>query len=69
MVVLENEILYGQTFELSAEAASPDFVLPIGKAKVERQGNNVTLVAHSRYVGHALEAAKELEAAGIQAEV
>jgi len=69
VVVLENEMLYGQTFPMSAEVASPDYVLPIGKAKIERQGQHVTLVTFSRYVGHALEAAQELEAIGVHAEV
>lgn len=38
VVFLENELLYGQAFPVSDEALDPDFVLPIGKAKVERQG-------------------------------
>lgn len=38
VVVLENEILYGQPFDISEEALSKDFVLPIGKAKIERSG-------------------------------
>lgn len=38
VVVLENEILYGQPFDISEEALSKDFVLPIGKAKIERAG-------------------------------
>ena len=37
VVFLENELLYGQTFELSAEAADKDFVPPIGKAKIEKR--------------------------------
>lgn len=43
MVFLENEVMYGQSFELSNAALSPDFVLPIGKAKVEREGKGVGL--------------------------
>ncbi len=54
---------------LSAEAQDPNFVLPIGKAKVERSGEHVTIVAFSRMVGESLEAAKVLEAEGISCEV
>lgn len=61
MVVLENEILYGSSFEMSTEAMSPDFLVPIGKAKIERHGDHVTLVAHSRMVQICLEAAQEIE--------
>ena len=38
VVLLENEIMYGQSFPMSEEALSPDFVIPIGKAKIEKQG-------------------------------
>ena len=49
---------------------SPDFVLPIGKAKIEREGTDLTIVAHAKMVGHSIEAAKELqEQHGISAEV
>jgi pyruvate dehydrogenase E1 component beta subunit len=66
VVVLENEILYGQTFE--APTAS-NFIVPIGRAKVERRGGDVTITAFSRMVGVALEAAEALAAEGIEAEV
>ncbi|MBW8271425.1 pyruvate dehydrogenase complex E1 component subunit beta [Caldovatus aquaticus] len=66
VVFLEHEILYGQTFECPI---AEDFVLPIGKAKVEREGRDVTLVAHSIAVGLAMQAAEELARAGIEAEV
>ena len=66
VVFLENELLYGQTFEVPDD---PDFVLPIGKAKIERAGSHVTLVAYSRMVQVALEAAELLKAEGIEAEV
>ncbi len=66
VIFLENEILYGQSFEVPTD---PDFVIPIGKAKVERKGKDVTITAFSRMVGVALEAAKMLEADGIDAEV
>ncbi|GAA5852624.1 hypothetical protein JCM3766R1_000062 [Sporobolomyces carnicolor] len=69
VVVLENEILYGQSFTVSKEAQSTDYILPIGKAKVERQGKDVTVVGHSRMVGLALEAAEILKEEGIEVEV
>ena len=69
VVVLENEILYGQSFEVSENVLKSDFVLPIGKAKVEVQGSDITLVAHSRSVGDCIEAAKELAKKGVKAEV
>ncbi len=66
VVFLENEILYGQSFEVPTD---PDFVIPIGRAKVERSGNSVTIVAFSRMVAVALDAAKMLSEEGIDAEV
>jgi pyruvate dehydrogenase E1 component beta subunit len=66
IIFLENEILYGQSFNVPDD---PDFVLPIGKAKIERVGKDVTIVAFSIMVGKALKAAEELAAAGIDAEV
>jgi pyruvate dehydrogenase E1 component beta subunit len=66
IIFLENEILYGQTFECPTDE---DFVLPIGKAKVEREGTDVTLVAFSIMVGTALKAAEALAELGISAEV
>lgn len=69
VVVLENEILYGVQYPMSDEALSKDFVLPIGKAKIERVGNHVTLVAYSKAVEESLEAANELAKKGIEAEV
>lgn len=69
VVCLENEIMYGSPFEISDEALSPDFLIPIGKSKIEREGKHVTLVSHSRYVGHCLEAANELAGIGIEAEI
>ena len=69
-IFLENEITYGQTFELSAEAADKDYLIPPGKAKIEREGKDVTIVAHSRPVGLALEAADILyKSKGVQCEV
>ena len=66
IIFLENEILYGQTFDVPTD---PDFVLPIGKAKIERAGTDVTLVAFSIMVGVALKAADVLAEQGISAEV
>jgi pyruvate dehydrogenase E1 component beta subunit len=70
VVFLENEVLYGQTFTIpDDEWNNADFVHPIGKAKIEREGKDVTVVAFSRPVGYALEAAKKLEQEGISCEV
>src|SRR3954452_18497862 len=66
VIVLENEILYGYTFECPVD---DDFVLPIGKAKVERAGSHVTIVAFSIMVGVAMKAAEALAEQGIEAEV
>ena len=66
VVVLENEILYGQTFDCPT---SDDFLVPIGRAKVERPGTHVTIVAYSVMVGVAIKAAETLAAQGIEAEV
>ncbi len=66
VIFLENEILYGQSFPVPD---TQDFVLPIGQAKIERPGKDVTLVAFSIMVGKALKAAEELAAQGIDAEV
>jgi pyruvate dehydrogenase E1 component beta subunit len=66
VIFLENEILYGQSFDVPED---PDFVLPIGKAKIERVGKDVTIVAFSIMVGKALQAAEELAKIGIDAEV
>ena len=66
VIFLENEILYGQSFDCPTD---PDFVLPIGKAKVERVGTQVTIVAFSIMVGVAMKAAEALAAQGISAEV
>ena len=66
IVFLENEVMYGQSFECPI---SNEFTLPIGKAKVEKNGSDVTIVAFSIMVGKALEAANELEKNGINVEV
>jgi pyruvate dehydrogenase E1 component subunit beta len=66
VIFLENEILYGHSFECPT---AEDFVLPIGKAKVERKGKDVTIVAFSISVTWAMQAAEELAKQGIEAEV
>jgi pyruvate dehydrogenase E1 component beta subunit len=66
VVFLEHEMLYGQEFDVPEGV---DWVVPIGKAKVRREGKDVTLVAYSRMVGFCLQAAEELAKDGIEAEV
>ena len=66
VVFLENEILYGQSFEVPK---LDDFVIPIGKARIARAGNDVTIVSFSRGMAYALDAAKQLAEEGIEAEV
>ncbi|WP_411286897.1 pyruvate dehydrogenase complex E1 component subunit beta [Phenylobacterium sp.] len=66
VVFLEHEMLYGTEFDVPEGI---DWVVPIGKAKVRREGTGVTLVAYSRMVGFCLKAAEELAADGIEAEV
>ena len=66
VIFLENEILYGQQFEVPDDS---DFVLPIGRARIERPGKDVTIAAFSIMVGKALQAADELAKQGIDAEV
>jgi pyruvate dehydrogenase E1 component beta subunit len=66
VVFLENELLYGRTFEVPA---GDDHVLPIGKARVVREGTDVTIVSYSIGVGLSLDAADTLAAEGISAEV
>jgi pyruvate dehydrogenase E1 component beta subunit len=66
VVFLEHEMLYGVEFDVPEVE---DWIIPIGKAKVRRQGKDVTITAHSRMVGLALKAAEELAAQGVDAEV
>ncbi|MBW6526132.1 pyruvate dehydrogenase complex E1 component subunit beta [Sphingomonas sp. RHCKR7] len=66
VVFLENELLYGRSFEVPK---LDDWVLPIGKARVMRQGKDVTIVSYSIGVGLALEAAEKLAGEGVEAEV
>ena len=66
VIFLENEVLYGQSFDVPTDS---EYVLPIGKARIERAGKDVTIVAFSIMVGKALEAAELLAQDGIDAEV
>src|SRR5688500_5378383 len=66
VVFLENELLYGQSFDVPK---LDDYVLPIGKARIAREGGDVTLVSYSIGVGVALDAAAKLAEEGIEAEV
>ncbi len=66
VVFLENEILYGKTFDVPE---GDDWIVPLGKSAVVREGSDVTLVAYSIAVGQCLEAADALAADGVSAEV
>jgi pyruvate dehydrogenase E1 component subunit beta len=66
VIMLENEILYGQTFDCPTDE---EFIVPLGRAKIERAGQHVTIVAFSIMVGVALKAAQALAEQGIEAEV
>ncbi len=65
VMFLEHKILYAQ----KGEVPETEYLIPLGKADVKRQGKDVTIIAYSRQVVFALEAAKELAAQGIEAEV
>lgn len=69
VVFLENELVYGVAYPVSDQVLDKDFLLPIGKAKIMRPGKHVTLVAHSKAVENALDAANQLAGKGIEAEV
>ncbi|MGO8919045.1 MAG: pyruvate dehydrogenase complex E1 component subunit beta, partial [Stellaceae bacterium] len=66
VIFLENELVYGHSFEVPAEG---DHVVPLGRARIARPGDGVTILAFSRMVQVALEAAEKLAAQGISAEV
>jgi pyruvate dehydrogenase E1 component beta subunit len=66
VVFLENELLYGRSFEVPQV---DDYVLPIGKARIMREGSDITIVSYSIGVGLALDAAEKLAGEGIDAEV
>lgn len=66
VVFLENEILYGQTFDVPV---MDDFIVPIGKARIHREGRDVTFVTWSIGMTYAIKAAAELEKEGIDVEI
>ncbi len=66
VIFLENEVMYGQSFSCPD---ADDFLLPIGKAEIEREGDDVTIIAFSIMVGKSIEAAGALKEMGINAEV
>jgi len=69
VIYLENELLYGEEFPISAKVKDPNFLVPIGKAKIERLGEDLTIVSFSKCVGVSLKAAEVLAAEGISVEV
>jgi len=70
VVVLENEMMYGVSFDVPDSVMDKDFLIPIGKAKIERKGTDVTITAFAKMVGFSLEAADILQKEyGISAEV
>jgi pyruvate dehydrogenase E1 component beta subunit len=66
VVFLEHELVYGESFAVPED---PEFVVPIGKARIARPGKHVTITAFSRMVKNALQAAEVLDEAGISAEI
>lgn len=66
VVFLENELMYGETFDVPD---MDDYIVPIGKARIFREGSDVTIVSYSITVGEALKAADMLAEQGISAEV
>src|SRR5271154_5454746 len=66
VIFLEHELVYGESF---AVPDNPEFLVPIGKARIARSGEHVTIVAFSRMVKLAMQAADELEKIGISAEI
>jgi pyruvate dehydrogenase E1 component beta subunit len=66
VIFLEHELVYGESFAVPED---PEFIVPIGKARIARSGDHVTITAFSRMVKLAIQAAEELENAGISAEI
>lgn len=66
VVCLENELMYGRSFEIPEDE---DFILPIGKAKIMKEGSDVTIVSFSKALDYALEAADQLKDLNVSAEV
>ena len=61
VVFLENEMMYGVEFDIDPKIMDKDYLIPIGKAKIERPGTDVTITAHAKMVGHSLQAAEILQ--------
>jgi pyruvate dehydrogenase E1 component beta subunit len=62
VIVLESELMYSVPFEFNKKIMDPEFLIPIGKAKIEKEGKDITIVSYSKMVGVSLDAAKILEA-------
>lgn len=69
VVILEHELMYSVSFPVSDEVLDKDYALEFGKAKIEREGDDVTIITFSRAVGHCLKAAEALAEEGINARV
>jgi len=69
VVVLESELGYNESYALSPEAQDAEYVLPIGVAKVELEGADVTVISYGRQVGNCLKAAAQLKEHGVSVEV
>jgi len=69
VMILEHELMYGVSFPMSDEAQDKDFTIEIGKAKIEREGTDVTIITFSKMTGLALEAAEVMSARGVSVEV
>lgn len=69
VVFLENEILYGQKFPVTPQILDHDYTLPLDKAKIMREGVDVTLIGFGKMVGYNLQAADLLAQEGISCEV
>ena len=69
VVFLENELMYSAIFEVPQSVMDKDFVVPLDKAKIMREGKDVTIVTFARMVGLCLQAAEELQKQGVSVEV
>merc|ERR1712187_1057390 len=69
VMILEHELMYGVSFPMTDEQQSSDWIVPIGKARVEIPGTDVTLLSFSKTVGLCLEAAELMKTKGVSVEV
>lgn len=69
VMILEHELMYGVSFPMTDEQQSPDWVIPIGQARIETPGTDVTLISFSKTVGLCLEAAEVMKSKGVSVEV